>query len=122
MATSWEKWETGETAQSWGYTIPARLAYLCDVIVNLVILPFAILSATIGALHALFAWDRSSSSYQETKKFVLERSNHFLLSLFGSVIAPSVSHRYRDANLAPYVLAVRITVISAGLIYYGLFR
>ncbi|NGX60176.1 MAG: hypothetical protein KR126chlam3_01342, partial [Chlamydiae bacterium] len=40
MIQSWKSWENGKTAKSWGYTIPARFAYLCETIINLVKLPF----------------------------------------------------------------------------------
>ena len=117
MAKSWEDWEKGEIVQSWGRTIPARLAYLCEAITNLVVLPFAILSVTFGALHALCTWNRKSEVYLKTYAFISKTTNHLFLSTFGSLISPAITHKYRDANIAPFILAARITVITAGLLY-----
>ena len=122
MATSREKWDAGQKGVAWGYTIPARLAYLCDMIINIVILPFAILAVTFGALHALCTWNRQSKHFQSTRTELMERANHFFLSLFGSIISPALAHKFRDANIAPYIVALRITVISAGALYYAFFR
>ncbi len=122
MASSREKWDAGQKGEAWGYTIPARLAYLCDTIINLVVLPFSIIAVTVGTLHALFTWNWQSSIFQSTKSDIMERANHFFLSAFGSTISPSLAHKYRDLNIAPYIVAFRITVISAGVIYYAFFR
>lgn len=120
MAQSWEKWELGEIADSWRCSISARLSYLCDMIVNLVILPFAIIAVTFGSLHALFTWDWNSTFFQSTKHYITERTNHLVLSLFGSAISPALAHKYRDVNLVPYLIALRITVVVTALVVFYL--
>lgn len=119
MAQSWENWEMGELVEAWKGSLSARLAYLCDLIVNVVMLPFAIIAVTFGSLHALLTWDWHSAPFQTSKEFITEKTNHLVLSLFGSVISPSLSHKYRDVNLVPYLIALRITVIvTAFVVFY----
>ena len=57
MDKSWEQWEKNELAASWGYSLSARLAYLADVIANVVIFPLAILRVTFGLFHGLLTWN-----------------------------------------------------------------
>ncbi|MBS0629629.1 MAG: hypothetical protein JSS30_05315 [Verrucomicrobia bacterium] len=120
MAQSWEKWELGELGDAWKLSISARLAYLCDTIINLVALPFAIIGVTFGSFHALFTWDWNSTSFQSTKYYITERTNHLVLSLFGSIISPALAHKYRDVNLVPYLIALRITVVVTALVVFYL--
>lgn len=118
MIKSWESWETNEGSSSWKYSASARLAYLCDMIVNLVILPFAIIGITFGSLHALFTWNWQSTLFQSTKSFISKTSNHLFISLFGALVSPAIAHRYRDANLVPYIIVFRIVVVAGGVIFY----
>lgn len=118
MEKSGEKWKAKEYGPSWGYSIPARLAYLADLIVNLIQFPFAIIGITFGSLHALVTLNYQSPLFQESKSFIIEKTNHALLSIFGAVVSPALAHRYQNANLAPFVIAARITVLSGGLLYY----
>lgn len=117
VARSWQCRESGQTAESWGYTVPARLAYVCAAIVDLVVLPFALIATLFGALHALFTWDWNSPVFEETWNRVQIKSNHFFLSVCGSLISPAIAHKYRDANLLPYIVAIRIA-ITLGVVYY----
>jgi len=78
MINSWKSWEEGKVAKSWGYTIPARLAYLCETIINLVTLPFAIIGVTFGTLHALCTWNRNSEIFQTTYRAISKTTNHCL--------------------------------------------
>ncbi len=118
MVQSWDKWELREIGSSWGYTIPARLAYLCDSIVNLVVLPFAIIGITFGTLHAVFTWNRQSTVYQSALNHIIEKTSHLVLSFIGACISPAFAHRFRDANLLPYIIAFRITVLTGAFILY----
>jgi len=115
---SWESWETNDGASAWKHSVSARLAYLCDMIVNLVVLPFAIIGVTFGSLHALITWNWQSSVFQSTKSFITKTSNHLFISLFGAVISPAIAHKYRDANLVPFIIAARIVIIAASLLVY----
>lgn len=118
MVKSWDKWDLREIGSSWGYTIPARLAYVCDAIINLVVLPFAIIGITFGTLHALFTWNRQSPFFQATLSHITEKTNHLFLSTCGAFISPALAHRFRDANLVPYFIALRIAVLTSALIFY----
>jgi len=115
---SWAQWERNDLVESWGYTIPARLAYVTDLVINVAVFPLAIIRVTFGSLYAIARWDSSTHEYQSGKHYIIERTNHVLLSLVGSIL-PSVAHRYRDVDLAPYVIAARIAVITWGILYYG---
>ena len=117
MINSWKSWENGKTAKSWGYTIPARFAYLCETIINLVKLPFAIIAVTFGALHALCTCNRKSEIFQTTYSAISKTTNHLFLPVLGSLISPAAAHKYRDANITPYLIAARIIIISGGLFY-----
>lgn len=119
VAQSWEKWDLDQKGKSWGYVISARLAYVCDAIVNVVLLPFAIIGIIFGTVHALCTRNYQSELFQITKNNITERTNHLFLSIFGALISPAIAHRYRDANLAPYFIAFRITFLTGGLIYYA---
>lgn len=118
METSWKKWGEGEFTSSWGYTIPARLAYVASVIVNIVQFPFAIIGVTLGGLHALLTLNYKSEPFQITRQFIIQKTNHALISAFGAAISPAIAHRFQNANLAPFVIAARVTVVSAALFYY----
>ncbi len=106
----------GAHSRSWQLSFSARLAYLCDMVVNLVVLPFAIVGVIFGSLHALCTW--KLFVLKQTKEFILEKSNHFFLSVCGSLVSPSLAHKYRDVNLAPYIVALRIIVIAALYLSY----
>ncbi len=118
MENSWKEWEMGNLENAWGYTIPARLAYLADLVVNIVQFPFAIIAITFGSVHALCTFDYQSVVFQSAKRFIILKTNHALISAFGGAISPAVAHKYQNANLAPFVIAARITVISTGFFYY----
>lgn len=120
MEVSWQKKEEGKVWESWKYTLPARVAYLADVIVNAVIVPFSLIGFLYGALHALCTWNRKSEVWQNNKAFALERTNHILLSTLGFAISPSLAHKYRDANITPYVIAIRIAAIASLVAYYAI--
>lgn len=112
----------GKVVSSWAQTVPARLSYLADVIVNVAILPFGILRFLGCGLLALSTWNWSNPSYQESKRALLERSNHLVMSSVGFLVSPTLAHKYRDANVAPYLIAVRIVVITGIALYYGFFK
>jgi hypothetical protein len=115
MDRSLEKWKAGQFWDSWGYTLPARLAYLADSVLNCVILPFALIKFAFS-LPANWKSENLKASYH----YVKERSNHLFIALFGAVISPYLANKYRDANVAPYIIAARITVISGAILYYAL--
>lgn len=114
---SWEYWEKNQIGKSWAWTIPARFAYLCETIINLVILPFAITAITFGSLHALCTLNRKSKVYQTSYAFISKTSNHLFLSLFGATVSPALTHKYRDANITPFIIAARVAVVTAGFLY-----
>lgn len=115
METSWEKWIEGKTAASWGCTLPARLAYLADAVINIVILPFALIRLTFCLFHGWSSEKRKVSYF-----YAKERANHLFLSTFGAVISPALASKYRDANITPYIIAARVMVISGFVLYYVL--
>lgn len=118
VVKSWECWENGEISKSWGYTIPARLAYLCETITSVVLLPFAIIRITFATFHALFTWDRKSEVFQGALSGIIKVTNRLILSTVGSIISPAMAHKYRTANVAYFVVAARIVIISAGFLYW----
>ncbi|MDN3506035.1 MAG: hypothetical protein P0S96_02275 [Simkaniaceae bacterium] len=119
---SWQAWEANSSLKAWGHTIPARLAYLCESVINAVSLPFAIIAITLGSLHALCTWDRKSEIFQDTYATISKVANRLFLSGFGALVSPAVTHKYRDANITPFIIAARVVVISGGLLYAFLNR
>jgi len=117
MEKSWQAWESNSPLKSWGHTIPARLAYLCETVVNAVNLPFAIIAITFGSVHALCTWNRQSTVFQDAYTTISKVANRLFLSGFGALISPAVTHKYRDANITPFIIAARVVVISGGLLY-----
>jgi|GEM_PF-5816697 len=117
MEKSWRAWESNSSLKSWGHTIPARLAYLCETVINAVSLPFAIIAITFGSLHALCTWNRQSALFQDTYATISKVANRLFLSGFGALFSPAVTHKYRDANITPFIIAARVVVISGGLLY-----
>lgn len=117
MKLSWASWEENKIALSWYYTGPARIAYLFETIINTVKLPFTIIGVTFGSLHALVTWNRKSPIFTQTYQEISKTANRLFLSAFGSAISPAVTHRYRDANITPFIIAARVTIISSGILY-----
>lgn len=118
MLKSWQSWENGEIAKSWGYTIPARLAYLCQTIISIVLLPFEIIRITFASMVALFTWNRKAKIFQTALAGIIKTTNRLILSALGSTISPAMTHKYRTANVAYFVVAARVVVISAGFLYW----
>jgi len=110
-------WEANKPLQSIGYSLSARVAYLAETTVKAVILPFAILRVTFATTLALLTWNWKGELFQSSYQFISGTSNHLFLSLFGAVISPALAHKYRDANITPFIIAARITIISGGLLY-----
>ncbi len=122
VAKSWKSWEEKNYGESWGYSFTARLAFVANLVIDVALFPFAIIGVTFGLLHALGTRNHRSAVFQKTRNFIIEKTNHALLSIFGAVVSPAIAHRFQYANLAPFVIAARITVISAGFLYYFLGR
>ena len=116
ILASQELWKNGETVASIGRAVSASLLYIANLIVNVVSFPLAIIFVTYGSIVALSHWDRKIDVYVKSFNWIVTKTNHVLLSALGTVL-PSAAYRYRDANLAPYVIALRIGVVSYGFIY-----
>jgi hypothetical protein len=122
MEKSWNAWEEGRYLRSFGHTVPARLNYLSEMIVSAVKLPFAIIHITFGLLHALATWNRKSPVLQRSSQSINRTSNRLFLSAFGATLSPAITHKYRDADVARYIIAARIVVISGAFLYAFLRR
>ena len=97
----------------------ARLLFLCDMVVNCALLPFAIIGVCFGTLHFALMWNRTI--FTPTKNFILEKTNHLLISGFGAVIYPALAHKFKDSQVPAYfLLAIRIVFIAGGL-YWAFF-
>lgn len=120
VCQSWEHWEAGNISASWRATIPARLAYLCDVVVDVVVIPFYLVQFLFSASKGIFTWNWEST--RPVRHDLLKKTNHLFLSFFGTLCSPAIAYRYRDANLAPYIIAARIVVILAGITYFAFRR
>lgn len=118
VCRSWEHWESGNIVASWKETIPARLAYLCDVVLDIVVIPFYLVQFLFAAVKGLLTWNWETM--RTTRHDLFKKTNHFFLSFFGCLFSPAIAYRYRDANLTPYIIAARIAVILAGITYLAL--
>lgn len=117
MEASWEEHRNGNKFQSWGLTVPARFAYLSDVIINTVISTAAMVATVFMGLVALATCNCKNKTFLATKAYTLESYNHFFMSLVG-IVSPALAHKYQDANIFKYVFAIRIIAMSALGIYY----
>lgn len=118
IVKSWQSWDEGKIAKSWGYTIPARLAYLCQTVISTVLLPFEIIRITFATTVALFTWNWKAQFFQEALAGIIKTTNRLILSALGSTISPAITHKYRTANVAYIFVAARFVVISAGFLYW----
>lgn len=117
MEKAHELRQEGQYQRSWKISLSARLHYLADCVVNLVILPFALLGVIAGAIHALCRWNLSI--LKPSKQYLLEKSNHFFISLCGTALSPTLAYKYKDANLAPLIITVRIAAIAMLYLIYA---
>jgi len=109
-------WIDGHTADSILHSINARLAYVANLVINVVSFPLAILFVTFGSIIAISHWDFKIEIFTKSYNWIKTKTNHVLLSALGTAL-PSVAYRFRDANLAPYVIALRIALITWGFFY-----
>lgn len=113
---SQECWNEGNRVASVGHALNARLAYIANLIINVVSFPFAILYVTYGSIVAVLHWNFKIEVYTKSFNWIKTKTNHILLSTLG-IATPSLAYRFRDANLAPYVIALRIAIITWGFFY-----
>lgn len=115
--------QNGQCIQSWLSTIPARLCYIADMIVDLAALPLATIGLIVGLFYATLTcnWRQNTLLHFYYSK-TTEKTNHFCVSCFGSLISPALAHKYRDFNVVPYIIIARIMVICAGLGYWAYTR
>lgn len=114
------KWNENEIGEFCKYHCKSRLFYLCSVVTNAVAFPFTAVAALFRSLYALCLCNTKEETFRTQWKYTIECSNHFFLSIIGSLFSPSIAHRYRDANLTPYVIVARITIVTGALLYYAL--
>lgn len=111
VAKSWEEWEANNLCASWGYTLPARAGYVADILINLIVFPWAILYVTCGTLVAMGTCDWQGAFFRKTIHYILERTNHICISALG-LVSPGLAHKYRDANPGQYIAMVRIALLA----------
>lgn len=109
-------WDEGSKADSISHALNARLAYVANLIVNVVSFPLAILYVTFGTIVAISHWNFKVEIYTKSFNWIKTKTNHVLLSALGTA-APSLAYRFREANLAPYVIALRIVIITWGFFW-----
>lgn len=106
----------GLSLSSWQYSGFARLAYFGNLAINVASFPLAILFVTFGLVVAISHWDFKIDLYRRTFNWIKTKTNHILLSALG-IAFPCLAYRFRNANLAPYVIALRIGVVTWGFFY-----
>lgn len=112
METSWKEHAKGNRMQSWGRTVPARFAYLTDVIINAVVGPFAITASIFMGMIAFATCNCKNKTILATRAYAAERTKHFFVSFVG-VISPGLAHKYENANIFYYVLIVPAIAMAA---------
>lgn len=114
---SWTHWDEGRIVESWKDTIPARFSYLCDSIFDIIITPFYLIGCTFGIVKGVVTcnWEL----FHSYRKNLMGKANHLILSSIGFSLSPALAYKFRDANLALYVVALRIIVIFAGATYFA---
>lgn len=92
--------EHQEYLRSWGLSFAARVPYVADVIVDVVTMPFYLIGCVFGIVPAIVTWGNETSLLANCSVKLLEKFNHFWLSLFGATISPWLAHLGRDTNVA----------------------
>jgi len=121
VAKSWQAWEKGNYATCFGHTLPARFWYVADIIVNIVMLPVAIISVTFGFVLAVATCNFKNPFFLRTIHYILERTNHLCISAVG-LLSPGLAHKYRDAKFPGKIVAAGELAAQAWMGYKFLTR
>ena len=119
METSWKRWNSGEVLDSLKLSVPARMSYLSSVVLNVVLLPFALIRSIFNTTSTIF---RCEWSIKKAWTPISKKITHLILGILGGVIAPSIAYKCRNLNLGPYALAFYtikgIAVLGIGALVY----
>ena len=111
MADSWKAWKEDKINASWGHSFIAHFGYLADLVVSVVIIPFALIGTMFGLLHAAYMWsEKKSELYQNSVRLLHSKTHRLFTSLLG-VFTPAGAYSYRNRSILPeagVVLAISL--------------
>lgn len=114
VKASWEKWERGDYISSLLDTVPARLAYLCDVVATAVIFVFATIALVFGLVLGALSCGQETSLISSSWNCIKKTTNHFYLSIIGSILSPALAHKWKDSDIGLYIVGLRIIAVCVG--------
>jgi len=109
IANKWEERaiqcnDKKEFFKSWGWATLARIPYLIDVIIDVVVAPLALIGLTFGVLIGICTLGKEAALVKYSANKFLEKINHFCLSLFGAIASPWLAHKGKDVNIMGYTI------------------
>lgn len=91
---------------SWARTIPARMAFVADAIVDAVVLPFTLIGAAFGVLLYLFSWGEETALLGGSIYRFDELANRLVSSTIGAVISTGLGDTLHDKKPFEWLLLI----------------
>ena len=118
LRESWQANARGDHLSSWGKTVPARLYYLTDALVNAGALPFYSLGAGCGAVECIYTWGRETSYLTESLKGIDNSLSRVFFGSVGAVVSPAAAQACEvDSALKVVATAAVVSAIGLGVFF-----
>lgn len=90
--------EEGRYLASWCKSLPARVSFAGDTVVQAALLPMSLVQAAFHTVEVIFTWGGTAARFNESASGLLENTNRIFRGAFGAVISPNVSYNGREKN------------------------
>lgn len=118
LRDSYESSERGDYLSAWSNTMPARLNYLMDTVINAAAVPFYGIGAGYGAAEALFTWGRETAYLTESLKGIDNSLSRAIFGSFGAIVSPAASRAFEvDSSVEFVATAILVTAVTAGILF-----
>ncbi|MDP1836396.1 MAG: hypothetical protein Q8K75_10790 [Chlamydiales bacterium] len=97
--------QEGRYLESWGKSLPARVSFAGDTVVQAALLPISFVKAVFHSAEVIFTWGATATKFSESTYGLLENGNRVARGAFGAVISPNVSYNGREKNFIGIFLA-----------------
>lgn len=114
MADSHKEMENDRCGKSWALAGYARVLYLSNLIMSIVLIPFVLLATLFGLAHALVTWNHKSEYLVQYSGILYEKINQVGLSNLG-IFAPSLVYKNPNLNSLPVTLTMVIVNLTLAL-------
>lgn len=109
--------EEGRYLASWGKSLPARVSFAGDAVVQTVLLPLSLVQAAFHTVEVIFTWGATATRFNESASGLLENANRVFRGAFGAVISPNVSYNGREKNFVGIFLSALAACAPDGYSY-----